>query len=159
MNQATLDIDRKTIDHGERKTARRSARNSSTRDLFFHTNEHGYEEIFPPFLVNCETMTGTGQLPKFENDLFKCENGLYLVPTAEVPLTNLHRQEILNEDDLPAFREKTATSRPSRFSASSKTGNASDVRPDLSVRRMASSSPLDPSINSSGRSTTKLSTS
>ena len=69
--------------------------------LDLHTNEHGYKEIFPPFLVNSETMTGTGQLPKFESDLFKCENGLYLVPTAEVPLTNLHRQEILNEDDLP----------------------------------------------------------
>jgi len=71
--------------------------------LDLHTNEHGYKEIFPPFLVNSETMTGTGQLPKFENDLFKCENGLYLVPTAEVPLTNLHRQEILNEDDLPLY--------------------------------------------------------
>ena len=69
--------------------------------LDLHTNEYGYKEIFPPFLVNSETMTGTGQLPKFENDLFKCENGLYLVPTAEVPLTNLHRQEILNEDKLP----------------------------------------------------------
>ena len=71
--------------------------------LDLHTNEHGYKEIFPPFLVNAETMTGTGQLPKFESDLFKCENGLYLVPTAEVPLTNLHRQEILNEDDLPLY--------------------------------------------------------
>lgn len=71
--------------------------------LDLHTNEHGYQEIFPPFLVNSETMTGTGQLPKFESDLFKCENGLYLVPTAEVPLTNLHRQEILNEDDLPLY--------------------------------------------------------
>jgi seryl-tRNA synthetase len=71
--------------------------------LDLHTNEHGYKEIFPPFLVNSETMTGTGQLPKFENDLFKCENGLYLVPTAEVPLTNLHRQDILNEDDLPLY--------------------------------------------------------
>ena len=69
--------------------------------LDLHTDEHGYKEIFPPFLVNSETMTGTGQLPKFESDLFKCENGLYLVPTAEVPLTNLHRQEILNDDDLP----------------------------------------------------------
>ena len=71
--------------------------------LDLHTNEHGYKEIFPPFLVNAETMTGTGQLPKFESDLFKCENGLYLVPTAEVPLTNLHRQEILNDDDLPLY--------------------------------------------------------
>ncbi len=69
--------------------------------LDLHTKEHNYKEIFPPFLVNSETMTGTGQLPKFESDLFKCENGLYLVPTAEVPLTNLHRQEILNDDELP----------------------------------------------------------
>jgi len=70
--------------------------------LDLHTDEHGYKEIFPPFLVNAETMTGTGQLPKFESDLFKCENGLYLIPTAEVPLTNLHRQEIL-DDDLPLY--------------------------------------------------------
>lgn len=69
--------------------------------LDLHTNEYEYKEISPPFLVNSETMTGTGQLPKFESDLFKCENGLYLIPTAEVPLTNLHRQEILNDDDLP----------------------------------------------------------
>jgi len=71
--------------------------------LDLHTKEHNYKEIFPPFLVNSETMTGTGQLPKFESELFKCENGLYLVPTAEVPLTNLHRQEILNDDDLPLY--------------------------------------------------------
>lgn len=71
--------------------------------LDLHTKEHNYKEIFPPFLVNSETMTGTGQLPKFESDLFKCENGLYLVPTAEVPLTNLHRQEILNDDELPFY--------------------------------------------------------
>lgn len=71
--------------------------------LDLHTKEHKYQEIFPPFLVNAFTMTGTGQLPKFEGDLFKCENGLYLVPTAEVPLTNLHQQEILNEEDLPLY--------------------------------------------------------
>jgi seryl-tRNA synthetase len=71
--------------------------------LELHTKEHNYKEIFPPFLVNSETMTGTGQLPKFESDLFKCKNGLYLVPTAEVPLTNLHRQEILNDDELPLY--------------------------------------------------------
>jgi len=71
--------------------------------LDLHTNEQGYKEIFPPFLVNSETMTGTGQLPKFEDDLFKTINGLYLIPTAEVPLTNLHSQEILNEDDLPLY--------------------------------------------------------
>jgi len=71
--------------------------------LDLHTKEHYYKEIFPPFLVNSETMTGTGQLPKFESDLFKCENGLYLVPTAEVPLTNLHRQEILDNNELPLY--------------------------------------------------------
>ncbi|MHC2994661.1 MAG: serine--tRNA ligase [Candidatus Atribacteria bacterium] len=71
--------------------------------LDLHTKEHNYKEIFPPFLVNSETMTGTGQLPKFESDLFKCENDLYLIPTAEVPLTNLHRQEILNYDELPLY--------------------------------------------------------
>ncbi len=71
--------------------------------LDLHTKEHNYKEIFPPFLVNVATMTGTGQLPKFEGDLFKCENELYLVPTAEVPLTNLHQQEILKEEELPLY--------------------------------------------------------
>jgi len=62
----------------------------------------GYEEIIPPFLVNEKTMTGTGQLPKFEEELFKCEkDGLYLIPTAEVPLTNLYADSILSEDELP----------------------------------------------------------
>ncbi len=71
--------------------------------LDIHTREHGYQEIFPPFLVNANTMTGTGQLPKFENDLFKSNDELYLIPTAEVPLTNLHRDEILSEKDLPLY--------------------------------------------------------
>ncbi len=71
--------------------------------LDIHTKEHHYQEIFPPFLVNANTMTGTGQLPKFENDLFKSNNELYLVPTAEVPLTNLHQDEILTEADLPLY--------------------------------------------------------
>jgi len=68
-----------------------------------HTLEHGYTEIFPPFLVNSESMTGTGQLPKFEEDLYKvaAEPPLYLIPTAEVPLTNLCRGEILKEESLP----------------------------------------------------------
>ncbi len=72
--------------------------------LNLHTKEHGYTEIFPPILVNKESMTGTGQLPKFEEDLFK-ENskGLYLIPTAEVPVTNIHRDEILSEVDLPIY--------------------------------------------------------
>jgi len=71
--------------------------------LDIHTKEHHYQEIFPPFLVNKNTMTGTGQLPKFENDLFKANDNLYLVPTAEVPLTNLHQNEILPEEDLPLY--------------------------------------------------------
>jgi len=71
--------------------------------LDIHTREHGYQEIFPPFLVNANTMTGTGQLPKFENDLFKSNDDLYLIPTAEVPLTNLHQDEILSEKDLPLY--------------------------------------------------------
>jgi seryl-tRNA synthetase len=64
----------------------------------------GYREVLPPYLVTAETLTGTGQLPKFEGDLFKTRAGdrdLYLIPTAEVPLTNLHRDEILEEDSLP----------------------------------------------------------
>ena len=66
-----------------------------------HT-ERGYTEIFPPYMVNRASMTGTGQLPKFEEDAFKVENnGFFLIPTAEVPVTNLHRDEILNGDDLP----------------------------------------------------------
>jgi seryl-tRNA synthetase len=71
--------------------------------LDLHTKEHGYQEILPPFIVNAETLFGTGQLPKFEADLFKLEDEreLYLVPTAEVPLTNLHRDEILSEKELP----------------------------------------------------------
>jgi seryl-tRNA synthetase len=64
----------------------------------------GYKEVYPPILVNRQTMTGTGQLPKFEADLFKIDDPeLFLVPTAEVPLTNLHREEILDEKDLPLY--------------------------------------------------------
>jgi seryl-tRNA synthetase len=71
--------------------------------LDLHTREHGYREVLPPFIVNANSLFGTGQLPKFEEDLFKLndERGLYLVPTAEVPLTNLHREEILSEKQLP----------------------------------------------------------
>ncbi|HOR42569.1 MAG TPA: serine--tRNA ligase [Atribacterota bacterium] len=71
--------------------------------LDIHTREHHYQEILPPFLVNAHTMMGTGQLPKFENDLFKTSDELYLIPTAEVPLTNLHQDEILIEADLPFY--------------------------------------------------------
>ena len=70
--------------------------------LDIHTREHGFIEIEPPFLVNSETMKGTGQLPKFAEDLYSCSaDDLWLVPTAEVPLTNLHRDEIIPEEDLP----------------------------------------------------------
>jgi len=71
--------------------------------LDFHTREHGYREVEPPFLVNSASLVGTGQLPKFEQDLFKIagEWDLYLAPTAEVPLTNLHRGEILYGRQLP----------------------------------------------------------
>jgi seryl-tRNA synthetase len=71
--------------------------------LDLHTREHGYREIEPPFLANSDTLKGTAQLPKFEQDLFKIAGDwdLYLIPTAEVPLTNLHRGEILDGRDLP----------------------------------------------------------
>lgn len=67
-----------------------------------HTKSEGYIEVNPPYIVNSATMTGTGQLPKFEDDLFKLRNSdLYLIPTAEVPLTNLHAGDTLNEEQLP----------------------------------------------------------
>jgi len=70
--------------------------------LDLHTTEHGYLEVLPPFMVNKASMTATGQLPKFEEELFKVENGaFYLIPTAEVPVTNIHRDEILPEESLP----------------------------------------------------------
>ena len=70
--------------------------------LDLHTKEHGYTEIFPPLLVNAAAMTGTGQLPKFAEELFKTQDeSLYLIPTAEVPVTNLHREEILPPGRLP----------------------------------------------------------
>ena len=70
--------------------------------LDLHTGDHGYTEILPPVIVNSASMTGTGQLPKFEEDTFKLEDTDYfLIPTAEVPVTNLHRDEILNAEQLP----------------------------------------------------------
>ena len=70
--------------------------------LDLHTIEHGYQEIFPPFMVHSDSMTGTGQLPKFAEDAFRVEGtDYYLIPTAEVPVTNLHREEILEADELP----------------------------------------------------------
>ncbi|HYH03638.1 MAG TPA: serine--tRNA ligase [Bacillota bacterium] len=72
--------------------------------LDLHTQQHGYTEVFPPFLVNRDSMVGTGQLPKFEEDMFKCTPGdFYMIPTAEVPVTNLHREEILSNDQLPIY--------------------------------------------------------
>lgn len=70
--------------------------------LDVQTKEHGYTEILPPFLVNRETMTGTGQLPKFEADLFQTTDGYFLIPTAEVPLTNIYAGEVVNKTELPA---------------------------------------------------------
>lgn len=71
--------------------------------LDFHS-ERGYKEVFPPILVNRQSMIGTGQLPKFEGDFYKCaDDELYLVPTAEVPVTNLYRDEVLEEEQLPIY--------------------------------------------------------
>jgi len=66
-----------------------------------HTREHGYQEVYVPYLVNADSMRGTGQLPKFEEDLFKLTNGMYLIPTAEVPVTNIVRGEIIPAENLP----------------------------------------------------------
>ncbi len=72
--------------------------------LDIHTREHGYQEILPPFMVNADCMLGTGQLPKFAEDMFKVQGReMYLIPTAEVPLTNLYREEILEAKDLPQY--------------------------------------------------------
>jgi seryl-tRNA synthetase len=71
--------------------------------LDLHTQQHGYQEIFPPFLVNSKAMIGTGQLPKFAEELYKCQDDLYLIPTAEVPVTNYHADEILPDEILPLY--------------------------------------------------------
>jgi seryl-tRNA synthetase len=72
--------------------------------LDLHTRDHGYLEVLPPFMVNRVTMTGTGQLPKFEEDLFRIEGTDYfLIPTAEVPVTNIHQDEVLEEEALPLY--------------------------------------------------------
>lgn len=104
-----LDFKRATKLSGPRFVVMRGAGARLERALaqFFldlHTGRHGYEETYVPYLVTPQTMTGTGQLPKFEEDLFKTflgDRDLYLVPTAEVPLTNLYAEETLNERDLP----------------------------------------------------------
>jgi seryl-tRNA synthetase len=72
--------------------------------LDLHTKKHGYTEVLPPFIVNDDSLRGTGQLPKFQEDLFKLEGlNFFLVPTAEVPVTNIHRDEILKAEDLPLY--------------------------------------------------------
>ncbi len=72
--------------------------------LNLHTDEHGYKEVFPPFIANADSMTGTGQLPKFKKDMFKLEGlDYYLIPTAEVPVTNMYRNEILDVEQLPEY--------------------------------------------------------
>jgi len=72
--------------------------------LDLHTKKHGYTEIFPPFLVNRRSMTGTGQLPKLEEDMYRLkDDDLFLIPTAEVPVTNIFNDEILNEEQLPIY--------------------------------------------------------
>ncbi len=72
--------------------------------LDLHTKEHGYQEVLPPILVNRRCMTGTGQLPKFEEDLFRVvDPDYFLIPTAEVPITNIHQDEILAEEELPIY--------------------------------------------------------
>ena len=72
--------------------------------LDLHTEEHGFTEISPPFMVNKDSLVGTGQLPKFEEDMFKIpQKDFYLIPTAEVPVTNIYRDEILDENDLPVL--------------------------------------------------------
>ena len=101
-----LDFDRGVKLAGARFTVLRGngARLSRAIGAFMvdlHTRQHGYEEVLPPVLVNAESLFGTGQLPKFEDDLFKTREGLYLISTSETPVTNLHRDEILKSSDLP----------------------------------------------------------
>jgi seryl-tRNA synthetase len=106
-NLDILDFDRGAKISGSRFTVYKGlgARLERAVIQFFlntHTIEGEYKEIMPPFMVNRESMTGTGQLPKFEEDAFKVQNnGFFMIPTAEVPVTNLHRDEILKGDDLP----------------------------------------------------------
>jgi len=101
-----LDFERGAKLAGARFTVLRGAGARLSRALMafmldLHTREHGYTEILPPFLANSASLFGVGQLPKFEEDLFQTREGYYLIPTAEVPLTNLHRDEILPAEVLP----------------------------------------------------------
>ncbi len=101
-----LDFERGVKLAGARFTVQSGAGARLTRALAafmldLHTREYGYTEIFPPILANEDSLFATGQLPKFEEDLFRTREGYYLIPTAEVPLTNLHRDEILSAEALP----------------------------------------------------------
>lgn len=102
-----LDFERGSKVTGTRFTFYRGLGSRLERSLInfmldIHTREHGYTEFFPPFIVNGDSMRGTGQLPKFGQDMFKLEGlDYYLIPTAEVPVTNYHREEILDGKDLP----------------------------------------------------------
>ncbi len=101
-----LDFERGVKIAGARFTVLSGAAARLSRALinFFldvHVEEQGYREVLPPFLANADSLFGTGQLPKFESDLFKTAEGYYLVPTAEVPVTSLHRDEILKAEELP----------------------------------------------------------
>ncbi|MDN5293681.1 MAG: seryl-tRNA synthetase [Eubacteriales bacterium] len=104
-----LDFERAAKITGARFTVYRGAGALLERALInfmldLHTREHGYTEIFPPFLVHQDSMIGTGQLPKFEEEAFRVDGtNYYLIPTAEVPVTNLYREEILDGDQLPIY--------------------------------------------------------
>jgi seryl-tRNA synthetase len=104
---AILDFERGVKITGARFTLYRGAGARLERALInlmldLHTDKHGYQEVLPPFMVNRDSMQGTGQLPKFEDDLFKLvDPEFFLIPTAEVPVTNIHRGEILKRSDLP----------------------------------------------------------
>lgn len=108
-NLGILDFERGAKVTGARFTFYRGLGSRLERSLIsfmldLHTQQHGYTEFFPPFIANRDSMTGTGQLPKFSEDMFKLEGmDYYLIPTAEVPITNLHRQEILDGRDLPLY--------------------------------------------------------
>lgn len=104
-----LDFERAGKVHGARFTIYKGLGARLERSLInfmldLHTEKHGYTEMFTPYLVSRETMTGTGQLPKFEEDMFKVEGrDLFLIPTSEVTLTNYHANEILSVEDLPKY--------------------------------------------------------
>lgn len=106
-NLGILDFERGAKITGARFTLYRGAGARMERALInlmldLHTDVHGYQEVLPPFMVNRDSMQGTGQLPKFEEDLFKLvDPEFFLIPTAEVPVTNIHRGEILKRNDLP----------------------------------------------------------